>query len=105
MAMTTIRGLLTYVPTRNANRVAPVSQATDSNDRPPRRDLPSLSVVPTENSHTNETLVSAAVVVELASQPRRRGLRADMNERARFNQAYARPAHMQTPPPVWERRA
>ncbi|PIW29065.1 MAG: hypothetical protein COW29_07575 [Rhodobacterales bacterium CG15_BIG_FIL_POST_REV_8_21_14_020_59_13] len=103
--MTTIRGLLTYVPTRNANRVAPVSAAADSNDRPPRRDLPSLSVVPAENSHTNGTLVSAAVVVELANQPRRRGLRADMTERARFHQAYARPAHMQTPPPVRERRA
>jgi len=103
--MTTIRGLLTYVPTRNANRVAPVSAAADSNDRPPRRDLPSLSVVPAENSHTNGTLVSAAVVVELANQPRRRGLRADMTERARFHQAYAHPAHMQTPPSVRERRA
>jgi hypothetical protein len=104
--MTTIRGLLTYVPTRNDSRVAPVSKASDSNDRPPRRDLPSLSVVPTETRHTsNETLVSAAVVVELASQPRRRGLKADMTERARFNAAYARPAHMQTPPPMQERRA
>ena len=103
--MTTIRGLLTYVPTRSDSRVAPVSTSPDSQDRPPRRDLPSLSVVPTETRHTNETLISAAAAYELAVQPRRRGLKADMSERARFHHAYARPAHMQTPPPAWERRA
>ncbi|MEE2525991.1 hypothetical protein V0U79_06400 [Hyphobacterium sp. HN65] len=103
--MTPIRGLLTYVPTRNASRVAPVSSSPDSQDRPPRQDLPSLSVVPTETRHTNETLITAAAAYELSAQPRRRGLKADASERARFHHAYARPAHMQTPPPAWERRA
>jgi hypothetical protein len=103
--MTMIRGLLTYVPTRNGSRVAPVSAATTSQDRPPRRDLPSPSAVPAEARHTNETLISAAAVYELSAQPRRRGLKADQSERARYHRAYARPAHEQTPPPAWERRA
>ena len=103
--MTTIRGLLTYIPNRSVSRVAPVSDATTSQDRPPRRDLPSPSVVPTEARHTNETLISAAAAFELSAQPRRRGLKADMSERARYLRAYSRPAHEQTPPPAWERRA
>ncbi|WP_421790478.1 hypothetical protein [Hyphobacterium sp.] len=103
--MTTIRGLLTYVPTRNVSRVAPVSDVTDFNDRPPRRDLPSRSAFPSETRHTSGMLVAAAVAVDLASAPRRRGLRADMSERQRFHRAYAQPAHANDATPVMERCA
>lgn len=103
--MTTIRGLLTYNPIRNVSRVAPVSDVTDFTDRPPRRDLPSRSVLPSEPHHTSGMLVSAAVAVDLANQPRRRGLRSDMSERQRYHNAYARPAHTAKSAPEWERCA
>jgi len=104
--MTTIRGLLTYVPTSSDQRVAPIAPATGSDDRPPRRDMARLSLVPTRSELPAVSAgLDAAAIFTLSSLPRRRGLKAETSERSRYARAYARPSDAIAPPPLQERRA
>lgn len=104
--MTTIRGLLTYVPTSSDQRVTPVAPAAPSSDRLPRRDPARLSLVPTRSGDAVARAgLDAAAILTLASLPRRRGLKAETSERNRYHRAYARPVETHAPPPSEERRA
>lgn len=104
--MTTISGLLTYVPASGDQRVTPVAPAADPSNRQPRRDPARLSLVPTRGGDAAARAgLDAAVVYALASMPRRRGLKAETSERNRYHNAYARPLDSNAPPPREERRA
>lgn len=104
--MTQIRGLLTYVPTNGSSRVQPVDTATNDNAGFNRKAPAHLSLVQTGGRPAPVVALSGDVLVGLSAMPRRRGLKAETSERARFHNAYARPAaDTATPPPVRERRA
>lgn len=105
--MTQIRGLLSYVPTTGGSRVPPVDPVTNDNEQETARKAPShLSLVRTGGRPAPVPALSGELLVSLSSLPRRRGLKADPSERARYAGAYARPAaDTATPPPVRERRA
>lgn len=104
--MTQIRGLLSYVPTTGGSRVPPVDPVTNDNEQTIRKAPSHLSLVRTGARPAPVPALSGEVLVTLSALPRRRGLKADPSERARFAGAYARPASdTATPPPMRERRA
>ncbi len=104
--MTTIRGLLTYVPTNSDQRVTPITAATESDDRPPRQNQARPSLAPPRSDlPAVRAGLDAAAILTLSSLPRRRGLKAETSERNRYARAYARPAESNAPPPMQERRA
>lgn len=104
--MSTIRGLLPYIPDAGASRVRPVAPAPGSEDRPPRRDpAPRPRPVPVTREAQSRPVAAAGVLVQLAAGPRRRGLKAETAEQARFRRAYARAMEAPAAPPAWEKRA